>query len=359
MKTKQIVGVKHMGLRTKAAISWSVGGRVCAVIAGFLLLFVVAACGGGGGAPGGADAESYPERNITWIVPFEAGGGTDTYARQIAPVLGDELGVNVEVRNVPGAGGLIGIRQVAEEEPDGYTITNFNPPSSTIAQIAEGEDAGVDLRNLDHIGGIGSTTYVVFARNDFPADDLQSAIEVYNNGDATVLSGQEVGGPVELLALLMKQRYDWGWEEYVGYEGGGEVTAAVLRNEAPVGIASDTAVQTGVEAGDFKVLAVLQNTETPVLPDAQTAVAQGYPDLDVVSRLTRVVAGPPDMPQEIRGKLTNALEAAVKADRTQEWARETGNPVDWFGPEAARKATVESFRVEEEVPEDMLEEISE
>lgn len=322
-----------------------------------LLAFVVAACGGGG-APGAADAENYPERNITWIVPFEAGGGTDVYARQIAPVLGEELGVNVEVRNVPGAGGLIGLRQVAEENPDGYTITNFNPPSSTIAQIAEGEDAGVDLRNLDHIGGIGTTTYVVFARSDFPGDDLESTIEVYNKGDATVLAGQEIGGPVELLAILMKQRYDWGWEEYVGYDGGGEATAAVLRNEAPVGIASDTAVQTGVEAGDFKVLAVLQNTETSVLPDAETAVDQGYPDLDVVARLTRVVAGPPDMPPEIRKKLSDALEAAVEAERTQKWAEETGNPVDWLNTEDARKATVNSFRVEEEVPKDALEQIS-
>ncbi len=126
-----------------------------------MVLVVAFATACGGGAPGGADAEDYPELNITWIMPSEAGGGPDTYARQIALVLGDELGVNVEVRNVPGAGGLLGIRQVAEEGPDCYTITNFNPPSSTIAQLAEGEGAGVDLRNLDHIDGIGSTSYVV------------------------------------------------------------------------------------------------------------------------------------------------------------------------------------------------------
>lgn len=325
---------------------------------GFMLGVVALVVGCGGGAPGAADAEDYPERNITWIVPFSAGGGTDTYARQIAPVLGDELGVNVEVRNVPGAGGLIGIRQVAEEEPNGYTITNFNPPSSTIAQIAEGEDAGVDLRDMTFLGGIGSNPYVVFARSDFPADDLQSAIDIYNEGKATVLAGQERGGPVELLAILMKQQYDWGWEEYVGYEGGGEVTAAVLRGEAPVGIATDSAVQTGVEAGDFKVLAVLQNTETPVLPDAETAVEQGFPDLDAVARLTRVVAGPPGMSPEIQGKLEGALEAAVKSERVQEWAEETGNPVEWSSAEAARKATVNSFRIEEEVPQDALEAIS-
>lgn len=100
-------------------------------------------CSVGGGSQGGSG--SCPQRDITWIVPFSAGGGTDVYARQMAPLMGEELGVNIEVRNEPGAGSLLGIREAANAQPNGYTITNFNPPSSTVTQLAEGEDAGVDL----------------------------------------------------------------------------------------------------------------------------------------------------------------------------------------------------------------------
>lgn len=315
-----------------------------------LLVFVAiiaASCGGTGGEGGGED---FPERNITWIVPFAAGGGTDTYARQIAPIMAEELGVEVAIRNVEGAASLRGLQQAAQAEPDGYTITSFNPPSSTISQLAEGEDAGVDLRDFTYLGIIGSTSYVAFAGAGFPADDLETAIDLYNSGEASVLAGQGRGGPVELLAVLMKNRYEWGWERYVGYDGGGDVVAAVLRGEAPVGIATTTAAQSNIESGDLKPLAVLQNTQSSVLPEAEPAVEQGLPDLDFAARLVRVVAAPPDMPEERQQKLEDALRAAVTAERTQEWSEETGNPVEWGDSEAAREATEESFRVQEEVP---------
>lgn len=305
-------------------------------------------CGVGGGGPDSSG--NFPERDITWIVPFAAGGGTDVYARQMAPLMGENLGVNIEVRNEPGAGSLLGIREAANAQPDGYTITNFNPPSSTITQLAEGEEAGVDLRELTYIGQMGSTSYVVFAQQNFSGDDLQSAIDQYNSGDLSVIAGQERGGAVELLAELMKDQYDWDWQEYVGYEGGGDVAAAVLRDEAPIGIATDTAALSGVDAGDFKILAVMQNEESPLYPDAETAVEQGFPDLDYVARLTRVVAGPPDMPEEVRQRLQEALEAVVTSEDTQEWSEETGNPVEWANAEAARETTENSFQIEEEAP---------
>lgn len=312
---------------------------------------ILGSAGCGVGSPGSnSSSEDYPERDITWIVPFSAGGGTDVYARQVAPLLGDELGVNVEVRNEPGAGSILGLREVANAEPDGYTITNFNPPSSTIAQLAEGDNVDFDLRDLTHFGSIGATSYVVFTRSDFEGDDLESAIELYGNGELTVLAGQERGGPVELLAELMKNRYDWDWQEYVGYEGGGDVTAAILRNEVPVGIASDTATLSGVDAGDLKIIATTQNTRSPLFPDIPTAVQQGYEDLDFVARLTRVVAGPPEVPQPIQQRLAQAIEAVITSERTRQWSEDTGNPVSWGDPQQALEATETSFQIEEEIP---------
>jgi tripartite-type tricarboxylate transporter receptor subunit TctC len=264
--------------------------------------------------------------------------------------MAEELGVNIEVRNEPGAGSLLGIREAANSQPDGYTITNFNPPSSTITQLAEGGEAGVDLRDLTYLGQMGSTSYVAFAQPGFEGDDLQSTIDLYNSGDASVLAGQARGGPVELLAELMKTQYDWGWQEYVGYDGGGDVTAAVLRGEVPVGIATDTAVLSNIEAGDLKIVGVIQSTGSPLFPDVQTATEQNFSNLDYVASLTRVVAAPPDLPSEIRQALEQALRSAVTSEASQQWSQETGNPVEWGDAQTAQETTVESFRVEEEVP---------
>lgn len=330
--------------------------RRCRPLAAGLMavsLTLVAACTSGSSGGGDADAgaaEDFPSQNIDFVVPFAPGGGSDQYARQIGAQMAEILGTDIAVRNVPGAASLLGLREAMNAEPDGHTITTFNPPSSPVAQIAAGEEAGVDLQEASMIGGWGSSSYVVFAHPSVPADDLEQLLALYESGELTTLGGQGRGGPVELLAELMKTEYDWNWQEYVAYDGGGEVLTAVLRNEVPVAITTDSTIIEQVEAGELKVLAALTEERSTSLPDAPTAVEQGFADVSVVGGITRLVAAPPGLPDSIREMLTNALQEAIESDATQEWAENTGNAVEFMSAEEAEESVQASFEIEESIP---------
>jgi tripartite-type tricarboxylate transporter receptor subunit TctC len=123
-----------------------------------------------------ATAQDLRWRTINVIVPVAAGGGSDTYARAILPVMANCLGTNVAVRNVPGDGHLLGIGQTYRANPDGHTITVFNLPAIPITQLARGDGAQVDIRDMTYIGTYGSSTLVLYAHPDF-AETIDDVIE--------------------------------------------------------------------------------------------------------------------------------------------------------------------------------------
>jgi tripartite-type tricarboxylate transporter receptor subunit TctC len=327
-------------------------------LAGGLLaaaLTLVTACTSGTGTAPAADtdekaAAEYPTRDITFVVPFGPGGGSDEYARQIGSQMAEILGTDLAVRNVPGAASLLGLREAMNAEPDGHTITTFNPPSSPVAQIAAGADAGVDLREATMIGGWGSSSYVVFAHPSVEADNLEDLIALYDSGALSTLGGQGRGGPVELLAELMKSEHEWNWKEYVAYDGGGEVLAAVLRNEVPVAITTDSTIVEQVKAGELKAIAALTQERSNALPDTPTAVEQGFADVSTVGGITRLVAAPPGLPEDIRKALTDALQEAIESDSTRQWAESTGNAVEFMSAEEATAVVQRSFEIEKTIP---------
>lgn len=290
----------------------------------------------------------YPSGTIEWIVPFGPGGGADNYSRQLTPLMSEELGVNIQIDNIEGVGGLTGMRDLAEADADGYTLGTYNPPATNVAEMAEGDNAGVDLRELTPIASYGIGGWVMIAQDDAPVDTLQDVIDQYQSGEWTTLGAEHVGGPTHLIAELMKERDGLEYDDYVGYEGG-EVSAAVLRDEVPVGILTDSAALSAVESGDAKVISVLYEPGSEFYPDAPTAVEQGFSDTTFVSRLTRAVWGPPGLDQEVVDVVADAVETAVNHESTQEWSDETGSPVEFGDASEVEEALEATYGIPDEV----------
>lgn len=311
---------------------------------------VAAACGGdAGGSQEGA--EEYPTRNISFIVPAAPGGGADTYIRQIGNAMANQLETNLEIRNVPGAGTLLGVGEAARADADGYTLTTFNPPSATVSQIAAGESAGVDIRDMTFIGVMGFTSYVIYTRADNPADDLEAAIAAADGADTLAVGAQDTAGPSSLIWILIQDLYDWQWDETINYDGGGELAAAVLRDEVPFGITTDDSILSNVEGGEFKVLAALSEERSPLFPDVSTVTELGYDSVSDLGQLTRLVAGPPGIPPDIQSELADALQAAIEDDPAiAEWAETTGSAIQFAPPDEAQQITEASFEIVEQIP---------
>lgn len=306
-----------------------------------------AAMTGLAGCSGGGDGE-YPDGDITYIIPFSEGGGTDTYARQFISHMADELGTNIAIENVPGAASLRGTGQLYNADPDGYTIGGFNPPSTPVSAMVNPPD--YELTDLEGIGTYARTPFVVVANPDYEIESFEDMISRYAEGELEIFSGKERGGVDHVLALLMKgnDSYDLQWDRYVGYDGTGPAVQATISDEVPVSIATDTGAAGAAEDDRIDVLACLSSQGSEVFPDVPSTTDLGYDNIDFLGQLVRGVFAPEGTSEDHIEVLTEALEAALQTDEVQSWSEETGNVVEYGGPESASNAVSDAF---EQIPE--------
>lgn len=298
------------------------------------------------------DPDPFACDRIDFVVPVAAGGGSDLYTRTIfQAAAGPILGVPVQVRNVPGDGQMLGASEVARAEADGCTLITYNPPSITIAQLARGAAAPVDVREFAHVGVWGFASLTMYGSVDSPGDSLAEVIELYQNGTLTLFGAQDRSGPTDLLARVVKSEYGMDWQDLVSYDGGGDLNAAILRGEVPYGITTDTSIQGLVENGQAKVIAVLTDLPSSILPDAPTALDQGFSSVDFIASFTRVVAATPGSSPAQIAYLEAALKEAIESEEIQTWSADTGNPVGFRDAATAAAVVENSFRIEEAVPD--------
>lgn len=310
---------------------------------------------GGEEETGGEAEEAAAELDcarIDFVVPVAAGGGSDLYTRTIyGNVASQILDIPVQVRNVPGDAQMLGVGEVFRADPDGCTMTTYNPPSITISQISRGEDAPIDIRDAAYVGGWGSASLTLFGHVDSPGEDFAEVMELYQSGELSTYGAQDRAGPTELLGHILRDNYGMEWEELVAYDGGGDLAAAVLRQEVPYGITTDTSIQDQVANGEFKVIAVLTDEPSTILEGAPTLIEQGdYESLDYIAAFTRLVATVPDTPEPQRQALELALQEAIESEEIQSWAEESGNPVRYIPGDRAAEIVENSFNIADAVP---------
>src|SRR6188508_1426918 len=132
-----------------------------------------------------AQAQSYPSRPITVVVPFPAGGPSDVVARIIAEHMGKVLGQSLVIENVGGAGGTLGSARVASAPPDGYTLLAGSMGSHVSAPVLTPNVKYDSSRDFEPIGFTAHAPAVIVARKDFPADDLRAFVaNLKQNGEA-------------------------------------------------------------------------------------------------------------------------------------------------------------------------------
>ena len=192
--------------------------RMVAVIG---VVSLVAACSddGGGGTDGGAGG-NYPEQNVTFVVPFSAGGPTDTVTRMISEPMAKELGGKIVVQNVEGAGGTVAAGEVAQAEPDGYTVLMHHIGMSTAPALYK--DLGYKpLEDFEMVGLVTEVPMTIVARKDFAPATFQDLVTyVKANADKVTLANAGIGAASHLCGLLFQSAAGVKLQE-VPYEGTG------------------------------------------------------------------------------------------------------------------------------------------
>ncbi|WP_244510241.1 Bug family tripartite tricarboxylate transporter substrate binding protein [Natronobacterium texcoconense] len=278
----------------------------------------------------GSDGE-YPADTITSIIPYDEGGGADNIFRQMADPLSEELGTDIHIENVPGAGAMRGIGQLLGEEPDGYTIGKFNPFTTSVQAMVNPPD--FDMEDLQGLATIGLNAIVLIGDPDEEFDDVADLIDRYNDGEFGNIGG--LGASYLPNAAFFEQEYGMGWENYVEYSGGGPINQAVASGEIPAAFNTDGSALPAAESDEVDVLAVLTSNGSEIFPDAPVITELGYENMDFIGQITRSMWVPPGTPEEQLETLTEAVEATVESDTIQEWADETGNTMTYGPPEEA------------------------
>jgi putative tricarboxylic transport membrane protein len=313
---------------------------------------VVGACTAGGSAtaapatsssPGSASPAAsassdlaYPEAPITFIVPFAAGGPTDTVTRLVADPMSKELGQQIVVQNVAGAGGTLAAGQVATAPADGYTVLMHHIGMSTAPSLYA--DLPYDpLVDFKTIGLVTEVPMTIIGRQDFEPTTLQELVDYVKANKATVTyANAGIGAASHLCGLLFMEAIGTKLTE-VPYDGTGPAMEDLVGRQVDFMCDQTTNTTEQIKAGKVKAYAITSPERNSALPDVPTTAEAGLPNVEV--NVWHGLYVPKDTPDEIVQALSAALKVALKDQNVIDKFAELGTlPVaeDQATPEAHR-----------------------
>jgi tripartite-type tricarboxylate transporter receptor subunit TctC len=258
---------------------------------------------------------AYPEKAITIVVTFAAGGASDIVARVIGEQLGKKLGQPVVVDNKPGAGGSVGGAAVTRAAPDGYTLMLSNSTPISIGPFALEKQPYDPVADFTHIASIGSAPCVLMAN---PATglkslaDLEAAARKAEKGAGPMQFGS--GGPAsighiwgELMVRTLGLKMT-----HVPYRGGAPMTTDLISGLIPVGIDVVTAFVPYFKSGQIRPLAITSAKRSALVPDVPTVLEAGQPKLVLDNFFG--LSGPAKLPADVVARLNAATNEVLGQD---------------------------------------------
>lgn len=291
----------------------------------------------------GAAAADYPDREITMIVPFGAGGSTDIVGRIAAQGLSDRLGVPVIVDNRGGAGGTVGTQAAAGMEADGYTITVSTTSTHVVGPLTHDAVEYDPVEGFEHIGMIAETPYVMVINPNLEAESVQDVIDYARENPGMLNFGSAGTGSTTHLAGLMFLDATETEMEHIPYGSNAEATNALMGDEVQVLFGSMPAVLSQIQSESITALAVGTVDRSPELPDVPTMQEAGVADYR--ASLWLGLSAPAGTPQEAIDVLADSLRDALADEEIAEQLRSNGAEPNPMSPDEYRELIASEMEV--------------
>ena len=216
-------------------------------------------------------AAYYKGKTVHFIVGLAVGGGFDAYARMIAPYLAQELGANVVVDNVPGAGGLLALNQIFTAPPDGLRLLIVNGTPAALGQLLEQDNIRYDLTKFDHLGVISAYPWVWLASKQSGVKSVADALQPDRKirwGGTGPSDGPADGAAITCEALKLN------CQTILGYRSSGEIALAMERGEVDGLYVSDSSGANSTQAAQVNPVASMARVRSALLPNVPTVFEQ-------------------------------------------------------------------------------------
>jgi tripartite-type tricarboxylate transporter receptor subunit TctC len=256
-----------------------------------------------------AYAQNYPTRPITVVVPFSAGGPTDTLTRNLGQAMTAQLKQQIIVDNTVGAGGTIGAAKVAKAKPDGYTLLVYHIGMSTAPALYRRLPFD-PLNDFQPIGLISDVPMTMIANIKLPPNNLKELIAyVKGNKDKIAYGNAGLGAASHLCGLLFMRTIQTDLNT-IPYKGTGPALTAMLGNEIQLMCDQTTNTTGHIEAKKVKVYAVTTKTRLKTMPDVPTMQEAGLKNFEIA--IWHGLYAPKGTPKPVVDRLVSALQAALK-----------------------------------------------
>ena len=331
--------------------------KILALALAAAMSLTLVACGGsktpaasGSASSGGsssAETVDFPgNKQVSLIVPYSAGGASDTVARIYASELEQSLGTSIVVSNVTGASGAIGLEQVRNSNPDGYTIA-YMPVESTMLKALGFTDLSTD--DFRFIGRAMTIPAAVTVRADAPWDTFEDFVNYAKEHPGEIQVGNSGTGSIWHIAAASIEKECGVQFTHVPFDGAAPAVAALLGGYIQAVTVSPSEVKNNVDSGDFKVLCVLGESHSSVVPDVPTAQELG---IDITIQGWGGFAVPKDTPQAVIDILEKASETAINSDSVKKTLADRGYEHAYLsGSDMDQKASEELAYYSELIPE--------
>ncbi len=290
-------------------------------------------------------AQEYPTKPISLIVPFAAGGPTDTVARLIAQSMSTTLKQTVIVENAGGAGGTIGATKAARSPADGYTLFLHHIGQSTAPSLYRKLPYDA-VKDFEPIGLVTDVPMTIISKKDFAPNDMKELVAyVKANKDKVTYANAGVGSASHLCGMLLMTAMQTDVTT-VPYKGTGPAMNDILGGQVDFMCDQTTNTTGQIKAGKVKVFAVTTPKRVPSLPDVPTAQEAGLPGFDLA--VWHGLYAPKGTPKAVVDKVAAALQTALKDPTIKARFAELGTePVaaDQATPDALRKKLVSQIDV--------------
>ena len=281
-------------------------------------------------------AQEYPNKVITIVVPYAAGGPTDTVARLIAVPMTNNLKTQMIIENVLGAGGTIAANRVAKAAPDGYTLLIHHIGHSTAPALYHKLPYDA-INDFEPIGLINEVPMTMVAKKDFPAKDLKELIAyVKANKEKINLANAGLGAASHLCGMLFMSAIQTELTT-VPYNGTAPAMNDLLGGQVDILCDQTTNTTSQIKAEKIKVYGVTTKKRVASLPNVPTMDEAGLKGFEV--SVWHGLYAPKGTPKPVIDKLTNALHAALKDDNVKLRFAELGTE-----PVAENRATPAALR---------------